>query len=313
MNNSARLRKSIDRLRPDESLQSIILRLAPFSLATANELLRYALGRPAGLGLLSTDADAIQRLAELGGFALEDMFSRSILRGKYGYIIYRREVPPEWVTFGLRRLAPGVLTDDDIPFHRLGWQLNAINCDVTTGEVLIERCPRCVARLRWRKVATIVTCGECQLDIRCVSPRYVPPDRLSSARRLLAFLLRTGPQLPAPFDKLDDVTTCYAMQWLAYFVTSGPGGKSLRPSCQNAAAGLEELCSWPDSFDTFLLEHHRIRGYGHTAQAASLLDKIDRAGNLTLRHILLLRAAETLDDPSLSAVAAQREGHANAR
>jgi hypothetical protein len=308
MDESRQLLKSID-ARPDESIQSIAIRMAPLALVSPNELLRYGLDHAAGLASLPTDANAIHRLGELGGFAPAEIISRGILRGKLGYIVYKREVPLDWVGFAVRRLAPGVLKDDgDTPFLRLVWQLNALDCDVDTGEVLVERCPRCAAFLRWAKIGSVVTCGDCQFDVRHARSRYVPADHLSLARKLYAFMLRSGPPLPEPFDRLDDVTACHAMEWIAYFANSAAFGKALRPSCQNAIAGLEDLYSWPDSFDRILVELDQFRksGYGHKKECACLVDQIDRAGNAALRDILLARAAETLQAPALYVVADQR-------
>jgi hypothetical protein len=307
MDESRQLLKSID-ARPDESIQSIAIRMAPLALVSPNELLRYGLDHAAGLASLPTDANAIHRLGELGGFAPAEIISRGILRGKLGYIVYKREVPLDWVGFAVRRLAPGVLKDDgDTPFLRLGWQLNALDCDVDTGEVLVERCPRCAAFLRWAKIGSVVNCGECQFDVRQARSKYVPADRLSLARKFYAFMLRSGPSLPEPFDRLDDPTACHAMEWIAYFANSAAFGKALRPSCQNAIAGLEGLYSWPDAFDRILLElnQFRKRGYGHTKKCAWLVDQINRAGNVELRDILLARAAKVLQAPALYVVADQ--------
>jgi hypothetical protein len=124
-------------------------------------------------------------------------------------------------------------------------------------------------------------------------------------------MLRSGPPLPEPFDRLDDVTACHAMEWIAYFANSAASGKGLRPSCQNAIAGLEDLYLWPESFDRILLELDQFRksGYGYTKECAYLVDQIDRAGNAALRDILLARAAKVLKAHSLFQEAAGRPFH----
>jgi hypothetical protein len=65
MTRSRQLLKSIEP-RPSESIQSLAIRLAPFALATPNELLRFGLGHAAGLASLPTDWKAIDSLSELG-------------------------------------------------------------------------------------------------------------------------------------------------------------------------------------------------------------------------------------------------------
>jgi hypothetical protein len=286
--------------RVDESIQSIAMRLAPCALVTAAELLRYELNHAAGLASLPTDKNAVLRLGELGGFDPTEMMSRAILPGHLGYLVFEREVPEDWVSFAVRRLAPGVLREDgDTPYHRLSWQLTALDCDVATGEALVHRCPQCGVLLSWSRIRAIVDCGCCKFDLRHAASRYVPPDRLPLARRLYQFILRSGPPLPQPFDRLDDVTACYAMEWLAYFRNSGQSGKSLRPSAQNAVFGLEALYSWPVSFDSALFELEDFSGYGFGKKCASLVEKVDRAGSAVLRNVLLARAAYTLNAPTL--------------
>ena len=286
--------------RTDESIQSIAIRLAPLALASTDELLRFGLNH-SGLPLLSTNSPAIDRLSELGGFDGVEMRGRSIEPTERGFHIYKREVPPDWVSIDVRRLAPGALVSDgDEPFHRLAWQLVPLDCDLATGEVLVDRCPRCHSHLKWASIDCVNTCSVCQFDMRENSPRYVPTDRLESARRLHRFLLGTGPTLPKPFDAADDITSCRATEWLAYFLHL-PVGKCLRPSCHNAAAGITALHDWPSSFDDTLIELMTNwasllapREMRQRRFIAQVVDAIERAGTTPLRDVLLKRATDTL-------------------
>jgi hypothetical protein len=61
---------------PDESIQSIAIRLAPLALATTEELLRFGLHHSA-LSSLPTNSAGIDNLAELGGFDAAEMRGRS--------------------------------------------------------------------------------------------------------------------------------------------------------------------------------------------------------------------------------------------
>lgn len=250
MTTSRRLLKSIEP-HAGESIQSLAIRLAPLALVTPDELLRLGLGHAAGLSSLPTDKSAIDFLADLGVFNLDDARSRGVLPGTIGCVIYKREVPFDWINLEVRRLAPGVLIDDGgTPFHRMAWQLNALDCDLDTGEALLERCPQCGKLLRWSNIQSIANCGNCRFDIRCAPLRYVPADHLSSARRMSSFLLRSGPPLPEPFDHLNDVSVCHAMEWFAYFVSSVSFGKHLRASCQNAGICLINCDIWHMLGDT---------------------------------------------------------------
>jgi hypothetical protein len=303
MTTSRRLLKSIEP-RAGESIQSLAIRLAPRALVTPDEFLRFGLGHAAGLPSLPTDRNAIDCLSELGGFNLDDVRSRGVLPGTIGCLIYKREVPFDWVNLEVRRLAPGVLiSDGDTPFHHLAWQLNALDCDLDAGEALLERCPRCGALLRWNNIESVVDCGNCRFDIRCAPLRYVPADHLSSARKLYAFMLRSGPPFQDSFRGLHDITLCHAMEFLAFFAN-----RHLRPSCQNAAAGLEELYSWPDTFDKIVLEEVELlkqRIGGKRYRYAKLVETIERTSDAQLRRILVARAKMILRAPNLCALADQ--------
>lgn len=148
-----------------------------------------------------------------------------------------------------------------------------------------------------------VTCGNCRFDIRRAPIRYVPADHLSSARKLYTFMLRSGPPFQNCFRGLHDITLCHAMEFLAFFVN-----RHLRPGCQNAAAGLEELYSWPDSFDEIVLEEADLlkqRIGGKRYRYAKLVETIERTSDAQLRHILVARAEMILQAPDLCALADQ--------
>src|ERR1700682_3549325 len=111
MNNPRQLLKAAN-LLPDESVQSIAVRLATICLTTVNEFLRYGLGLVTRLSSLPADKRALRSLEELGGYGSEEIQSRKVEWTKAGYIIYRREVPYHWICTNTRRVAPGVLFSD---------------------------------------------------------------------------------------------------------------------------------------------------------------------------------------------------------
>jgi hypothetical protein len=291
----------------DESIQSIAIRLAPFALVSTDELLRLGL-KHSSLASLPTNPTAIDRLSKLGGFDSTEMKGRSIEPTECGFHIYQRQVPADWVSIDVRRLAPGALVSDgDDPFHRLAWQLVPLDCDPSTGEVLVDCCPRCHSRLTWTNINRVYTCSVCQFDMRESSPKCLSADRLEAARLLHDFLVGAGPTLPEPFDEADDITSCRAMEWLAYFVELSIG-KSLQPSCRNAAMGIASLHQWPHSFDDTLIEivknsaglispsEKRQRRF-----VAQIIDAIVRAGTPLLHDVLLTRATERLGATAPSA------------
>jgi hypothetical protein len=295
--------------KPDESAQSVVLRLAPLCLASVEEFLRYALNFFSRLHSLPARIETLWRLAEVAGLDPAIVQEQKIEPTRSGFLIYQREVPADWINLEVRRVAPGVLSADDIPYHRVAWQPNPLECDVPSGEVLLDRCPRCDAFLGWHKIESVAVCGACRFDIRDHPPTFVPSDRLALAQELLEYLHGAADQIPAPFRTLDDISTAYAMEWLAYF-TDLPNGKYLRPDFSNAAVGLNELKRWPSSFDEvvthFLSDSAApfLPGRPSKARLIPLLTgAIERAGTPPLRQVLLDRVIDLLGKSSLSDMA----------
>jgi hypothetical protein len=86
MNDARRLFRSAD-LLPDESAQSIVIRLASLCLTSVQEFLRYGLGLVTRLSSLPADKGALKTLEEIGGYELEEIQSRKVEWTKAGYII----------------------------------------------------------------------------------------------------------------------------------------------------------------------------------------------------------------------------------
>jgi hypothetical protein len=122
--------------QPDESIASIVVRLAPRGLVTVEQLLRWGLKtKPRSAVDLVNDRNALELLAGIGSFNVQDLQSRGRRTTEHGYVVLDREVPQQWLNPHKRRVAPGVLRDDGkTPFARLLWEINALSCDLSTGE-----------------------------------------------------------------------------------------------------------------------------------------------------------------------------------
>jgi hypothetical protein len=294
--------------KADESIHSMILRLAPLFMVTVSDFVRFALNVAGAIHIAATRIEALWRMAELAGWDAADIEHRKIEPTSAGMMIYQREVPHEWIDLRARRIAPGVLASDEIPYHRMPWHANPIECDLSNGEVLIDRCPKCDASLGWSNIETVFACGACEFDLRGHSPTYVPADRLLLARELHAYLNGTAGRLPSDIEALDDVSRAYAMEWLAFFVDL-PVGRRLKPSCNNAPFGLVEAKRWPKGFDDvmtrFVSSAPLVPGLASKAQMVSqLIEAIQRAGTPPLRQLFLDRAIRVLNESPLSEVAA---------
>lgn len=292
----------------DESVPSMILRLAPLFMVSVADFVRYALNVSGAIQIVSTRIEALWRLAEHVGWEPASIERRKVEPTSAGFMVYDREVPHEWIDLGTRRVAPAVLAADEIPYHRMPWLFDPLECDLESGEVLIDRCPRCDAALGWANIESVFMCAACGFDVREQAPTYVPPDRLKMARDLHAYLEKTADHLPPELEALDDISKAYAMEWVAFFVDL-PVGRHLKPSSSNAAMGLAEAKRWPDCFDDVMGRFAAAVPFlpGRPAKAqmiAQLTLAIQRAGTPPLRQLFLDRAIRMLGDSTLSDVVA---------
>jgi hypothetical protein len=292
----------------DESIPSMILRLAPLFMVSVADFVRYALNVDGAIQIVTTRIEALWRLAELAGWEATSIEGRKVEPTSAGFLVYDREVPHEWIDLSRRRVAPAVLAADEIPYHRMPWHFNPIECDLASGEVLVDCCPRCGITLGWTNVVSVFVCGACDFDVRENRPAYVPSDRLAMARDLHAYLERAADPLPPELDALDDISKAYAMEWLAFFVDL-PIGRHLKPSCNNASMGLVEAKRWPDCFDDVMERFSATAPFvpGRAAKAqmiAQLTGAIQRAGTPPLRQLFVDRAIRVLGNSTLSDVVA---------
>jgi hypothetical protein len=98
MRDALPLLKSIE-TQPGESVQSIAIRLAPFALVSIDEFLAYGLDLPhRKLPSLPAKPNALERLAIIDGFDPADTRVRRIEPTGKGYLIFKREVPSDWLS-----------------------------------------------------------------------------------------------------------------------------------------------------------------------------------------------------------------------
>jgi hypothetical protein len=291
-------------LKPGESIASIVTRLAPFGLVTVEQLLTLGLQtKSISVAGLPNNQAALKSLAAIGNLDLEDLLSQAWTSTEKGFSMFGREMPEDWLRPIKRRLAPGVLrADGDTPYIRSPWQLEVFNCDLETGEYLINRCSNCHRNLQWFKVARLTHCSVCEFDLRNSDVRYVPADDLDAGRSFRKYLFGET-ELPSPFKEMDDLSIFKAMEWFAYF-TDLRVGKHLRPVPFNAVRGFPALQKWPRAFDVvveaFLGDFaDPIAGASMEVKAALLSDLmmvIGRAGTQELHDVLLARAIHILGE-----------------
>jgi hypothetical protein len=295
-------------LKPGESIASIVTRLAPFGLVTVEQLLTLGLQTQSiSVAGLPNNQAALKTLAAIGNLNLEDLLSQAWTSTEKGFSMFGREMPEDWLRPIKRRLAPGVLrADGATPYIRSLWQLEIFNCDLETGEYLINRCCNCHRNLQWLKVTRLENCTFCEFDLRNSEVRFVPADDLEAARTFRKYLFGET-ELPSPFKDMDDLSIFKAMEWFAYF-TDLRVGKHLRPVPFNAVRGFPALQNWPSTFDRVVEAYlgdfaDPISGASMEAKAALLSDlmtAIGRAGTQELHDVLLARAIHVLGDSTIS-------------
>ena len=226
-------------LRPDEHLNSMVVRMARYGGMSVSDFRVKYLARKPGLDV-AYDPVAIHRLSVIAG-QLHVLLNNPVRPNRD-----RAEQTP-W-----KRVAPAILASDGTePYARRAWSFRAFPCDLETGEVLLKHCPHCRNVLRW-DAERIEICDTCRFDLRGHPPTYWPEREVADMRTLAQGMgygllrdVRDAPiDLPAPFDVLTPDEKLEALAWCAQLGglidRSGTAG-----SQRTAYLGLPIARSWP--------------------------------------------------------------------
>jgi hypothetical protein len=294
-------------LNEGECVPSIVVRLAPHGKLWPTEFARLTLEMrncqsPENV---ARDRGAVLRLADAAGIDPQHLVANSWIQDGATFNILGRRVPQDWVVTRTQRIAPSSLIHDAERWIRTPWQIAALPCDLSTGEVLRTRCWKCGGDLRWPNHNYLAWCG-CLANQALAPFRRVPDDVLAAARDLGGlFDLGPRPLIPAAFARLDDAALFALISWFGYFGDLVDGAW-LRPSAVNAAKGFQTMKQWPSSFDRVLLrsiESERpglasISNTNRTRIMSELMLTIDRAGSPEAVAILRQRAEQVLQVPA---------------
>lgn len=180
-----------------------------------------------------------------------------------------------------RRLAPSWLNGD--PHHcGLGHHSIATHCP-TSGDLLIDRCPRCGSAPHWSRIL-LEECARCGLDIRTLRPARVTGRQLRDTRTMLNIIhpdparhelaVAKLPRTLAPLDR----GTLFEIGWRLGGLLGGinigsrreAGKLTVQTRLDVLAAGSRILDTWPDDL------HAGLRGIpiGSSAVDPSLPAKV---------------------------------------
>lgn len=163
-------------LHADESLPSLVLRGANANRVDTDDILAVAGLRPGSLSSLPFSPIEQGKVAALFRLPTEALSKHAYLASNdngqdvafMGGLVNRADIQMTY-----RRYSPRAL--NDMPYHRMAWDLGAITADPETGETLIDRCPGCQQRLRWYG-ASLDKCRTCGVKLLGAKSALAPGD-----------------------------------------------------------------------------------------------------------------------------------------
>ena len=207
-------------------------------------------------------------------------------------VFFDLTVPRRLLEAPVRRCAPAALRLS--PHARAAWSLRPLGFCPETMTRLIDRCPRCGARLGWTTCRSVWRCAHCDACPVTAKPASVPEAVRDEARAAAGLLSESGPErasalaaLPTPFCDWPAVEAFNAVVEFAWAETTAPdsvvevdrknarGCGELTP--EQLVAGYRFLRDWPGSFEIYL-----ARLYGKSKKN----NKVSHLGTLA-RHLNL--------------------------
>ena len=259
--------------RPDESLVGLLCRVT-----RRNHLRRLRVllseGTPiwhAHSNLAAREDVDFDRLAHACRLAPHDVEGRryrqiELVKHLPGTDFHGATIPLYDLDLGRRRIAPSWLTGEAYQ-SAFGHHSIATHCPAS-GDLLIDRCPRCDGALRWSRVH-LEECARCGLDMRTHEPARVTGRQLRETRPMLDIVhpdpARHGPasaRLPGALSALDRGTV-FEIGWRLGGLLTGTATGSRREAgslpvatrLHILAAGSRILANWPDNL------HAALRGF----------------------------------------------------
>ena len=283
----------------DEDPSSLLFRLAKHHFITPKILYDRYLGRTfEQFGDVGSRPEIWEQVETIAGYGIEFIerngwhhLDRSRLRFR-GTTIKRT-----WLS-ERRRVAPGVLSDDgEQPYARITWRFKALPCDVATGEMLIERCPRCLLPLTWGDMTSIYRCQECGFDLRKIERSEASKEMYEAARtiaQMIGLLPSNGVDLSHPFNVEDVGLRLDLLEWCAAFEGRVRGNWITRSST-NAWRGVEGAQTWPALLERAVsLTQRKYEKSGSYPDFAKVHLELQSMPNLDARKAALLQLADML-------------------
>jgi hypothetical protein len=196
----ARLRRTVKE-QPGEDLRSVVVRYAHIKRISVERLLRLGLGVDANsLASVPLRRTQLETFADLAGLELRKLANDAFAEGRNGFELFGQDAGSDVIEPYRRRVAPGMLKLDDIPWIRAHWQVTCLPCDPDSGECFIQICPTCRKSLSWVGIESVYRCQNCATDLRSAAPRYASERKKELAKLMVGVLRRESKalaQLPA--------------------------------------------------------------------------------------------------------------------
>lgn len=174
----------------DESLPSYVKRVEEANFIPHNSIVRDTGLHERALASLPFLRDSVDILAQVLDTDQEIVAERLYISGSLRYAALGAiGVDRTDIVMLYRRFSPTALKRS--PYHRMIWDLRYCVADPETGELLLERCSDCEARVRW-DATSWHKCEVCNLPLVNCTPLTAPSAEVEFSRLIAALL--TGKQ-----------------------------------------------------------------------------------------------------------------------
>jgi hypothetical protein len=204
-----------------------------------------------------------------------------------------------------RRVVPGTLAKDPIPYCRTIWQVRAFPFDPRTREAVIDACPECKQLLGWTKSFGVHLCERCATEdkdigeMHCVDLRNYPqpilPCEDTESLAFVADLIDPDPQhreaarrrLAQVFQEIPNADLFELVVNLAFADTTPPDRDKLVRERESSkfdrftpdvlAGAGRVLTDWPNAFHELCdrsrahAEHRTERSFGTRKELGPIL------------------------------------------
>jgi TniQ len=277
---------------PGESLPSLLIRAASTLAAFPQDVVHDLLGHPEHLASAATRVDRMEMLAEYLNVPPSELIPTMLLPDdnrpghvRLGDFVFRSDQVRQTPV----RLAFDTLRNDNDPYHRLIWGVDALCTDPDSGAPLEDRCAFCSAHFGWSAAVALARCHGCGGDATRMPANST--GLIDAKAEFCAKLLSSSIQLRSDFrSTLPDAVKTWPEADLLEMVDAlqelGPSGASTSDAVKALHQGQNAMVTLlADRLSEMRREFPRLSSL---VAFANLNVRVNRLRSLRVRSFLAL-------------------------